>query len=289
MKEGNNSKIKGIFLIFINNLIWGTSGYVIRLFPGIDAISITWARAFFGSLFVLLWLLLTVRPISKIVKVRENLKEIFFLAVLFISTVSFMISGVKYGSISTTFFLLYTSPLFVAVFSKFILGEKVKEKDLIPLLLAAVGLVFIFGGTLAQKIRLEDIFGFLAGVSQGLMVVVGKSIGKRTPGYISSFWIYIYGAAILTPFTNFNKVFQSNLLLLILFGVLNNGLAGVAFFEGIRYTSAKEAGLLSLIDPIENSLLAFILLNEIPTVGTVVGGVLILVSMIIQEMKLEKN
>lgn len=283
----NRSKIRGIFLMLLNNIIWGTSGSVIRLIPGVDAISITWARALFGALFVLLWLLLTVRPLSRIVKVKESAKELFILALLFIATVGFMIAGVQYGSISTTFFLLYTSPMFVVVFSKFILSEKIKEKDLIPLLLAAIGLVFIFGESLTQRIRLGDIFGLLAGVSQGLMIVVGRRIGRKTPGYITPFWTYIIGMLILTPFANFNKLLQSNLPLIILFGVLNNGIAGIAFFEGLRHTSAKQAGLISLIDPIENSLLAFLILNEVPTVGSFIGGVLIIISMIVQAVESE--
>lgn len=92
---------------------------------------------------------------------------------------------------------------------------------------------------------------------------------------------------LLAPFANYQQILKSNLLLLFFYGIFNNGLAGLSFFEGIRYINAKQAGLLSLIDPIENSLLAFLFFKEIPTLGTFIGGVLILVSMIAQAVEVE--
>jgi drug/metabolite transporter (DMT)-like permease len=77
--------------------------------------------------------------------------------------------------------------------------------------------------------------------------------------------------------------------LLILYGVFNNGIAALTFFEGIRYVSAKQAGLFSLIDPIENSLLALLLFKEVPTLGAFIGGLLILLSMIAQALEAEEK
>ena len=47
----------------------------------------------------------------------------------------------------------------------------------------------------------------------------------------------------------------------------------------------SKASLLSLIDPVENVLLAVIFLSEIPTLGTAIGGILILFSIVFSSRK----
>jgi drug/metabolite transporter (DMT)-like permease len=191
--------------------------------------------------------------------------------------------------VASTVFLLYTAPIFVVVFAKFLLGEEVKEKDLLPLGLASIGLVFIFSGALGQKIMLGNIFGLLGGISWGLQIILGKKVGQKISGYISSFWMITMAIFLLSPFTHYQQILRSNLPLLILYGVFNNGIAALTFFEGIRYVSAKQAGLFSLIDPIENSLLALLLFKEVPTLGAFIGGLLILLSMIAQALEAEEK
>lgn len=289
MTKINQTKIKGVFFILLADLIWGTSAFLVKFFPNLDAISIVWARSVFGVIMMFTCLMFFLRPFSKVTKIRKQLKELFLISLTFIGTVGFMTAGVKYGTISSTIFLLYTSPIFVAVFARFFLKENVREKDLIPLGLASIGLVFIFSGALGQKIMLGNIFGLLGGISWGLQIVIGKKIGREISGYISSFWMVAIAVFLLTPFTNFRQILQSNLILLALYGCVNNGLAAFAFFEGIRFTTAKQAGILSLIDPIENSLLALLFFKEVPTLGTFIGALLILLSMVVQAMETEEK
>lgn len=279
------SRIKGIFLVLIANLIWGTSAFLVDFFPNLDSISIVFARSLFGAIFISLSIPFFVKPLSRVLKAKAYLKELILSAITFIGTVGFMTAGVKYGSVSSTMFLLYTAPIFVVVFAKFILKEKVKSKDILPMMLASIGLVFIFGGSLSGEVKLGDIFGLLGGISWGMQIIVIKKIGRNLSGYVSSFWSILFALIILSPLADYQGIFKSNLILLIMYGVINNGVAAIAFFEGIRHTSAKQAGLLSLIDPIENSLLAFTFLNEIPTLGTFIGGVLIIISMIVQAVE----
>jgi len=289
MVKINKTKLRGISLVLLANLIWGTSAFLVKFFPGLDVISIVWARSVFGALIMLAWLIFVIKPFSNVMKIKKHIKELFLVSLTFIGTVGFMTAGVKYGTVTSTIFLLYTAPIFVTVFARLFLKEKVKEKDLIPLGLASIGLVFIFSGALGQKIMLGNVFGLLGGVSWGLQIILGKKIGQKLSGYITSFWMVTIAIFLLTPFANYQQILKSNLPLLILYGVFNNGLAGLSFFEGIRYINAKQAGILSLIDPIENSLLVFLFFKEIPTLGTFIGGLLILLSMIVQAIETEEK
>lgn len=289
MTRAARSKVKGILFVLIADLIWGTSAFLVKFFPNLDPISLVWARSLFGAITVFIWLLFLIKPFSEVFKIRVKLKELFFLSLSFIGTVGFMIAGVKYGTVVSTIFLLYTAPIFVIVFAKFLLKEEVKEKDLLPLGLASIGLVFIFSGALGQKIMLGNIFGLLGGISWGLQIILGKKVGQKTSGYISSFWMITMAVFLLSPFAHYQQILRSNLLLLILYGVFNNGIAALTFFEGIRYISAKQVGLLSLIDPIENSLLALLLFKEVPTLGAFIGGLLILLSMVVQALETEEK
>jgi drug/metabolite transporter (DMT)-like permease len=289
MVSTSQKRIRGIVLVLLANLIWGTSAFLVKFFPRLDAISLVWARSIFGAIITFLWLIFFIKPFSRVTEIKKNLKELFLLSLTFIGTVGFMTAGVQYGTVTSAIFLLYTAPIFVAVFAKFFLKERVREKDLIPLGLASIALVFIFGGALGQKVMLGDVFGLLGGVSWGLQIILGKKIGQKVSGYISSFWMITMAVFLLAPFTNYPQILQSNLILLALYGAVNNGLAPLAFFEGIRFTTAKQAGILSLIDPIENSLLALLFFKEIPTLGTFIGAFLILLSMVVQAIETEER
>jgi len=260
----------------------------VRFFPGVSALSLVWGRSLFGGALLLVWSVCSIRPVGKIIDIKGNIIPILLLGLTAIGTLGFLTLGVQHGTITSTMFLLYTAPIFIIWLGKYLLNEHITQKDYLPIILAFLGLFFIFSGSLASKLVLGDVFGLLGGISWGLQIILGKKLGKKYSGLLLSLWMAIIGLILLGPTVQFQSLFSSNLVLLMIYGFVHSGIAPILFFEGIRYVSAKRAGLLSLIDPVENSILAFIIFSEIPTLGGFLGAILIVLSLITQALERKK-
>ena len=75
MVKIDKTKIRGIFLVLLANLIWGTSAFLVKFFPVLDAASIVWARSVFGALMMFAWLWFFIKPFSNAIKIKRQLKE----------------------------------------------------------------------------------------------------------------------------------------------------------------------------------------------------------------------
>lgn len=285
----NQKNIKGMGLVLFANIIWGTSAFIVKFFPDIDSISIVWSRTFFASIFLVFWLLVSFRSVKQFILKKDQIKDLLLLATTFIGTVGFMTAGAKYGTVTSTIFLLYTAPIFVVVLSKYLLKEKTKKGDDLSLILASLGLFFIFSGSLSSKLVIGDVFGLMAGISWGLQIILTKRIGSKIPTLIANFWTTFFALVILTPFANIKIVFGNQIIPLIIYGVTNNAIAGLAFYEGLKHIDTKKAGFISLIDPIENSLLALLFFKEVPALGAFLGAVMIIMSVIVSSLEIGKK
>lgn len=64
---------------------------------------------------------------------------------------------------------------------------------------------------------------------------------------------------------------------LVIMGVMNTALAFSLFMNGIKKVKAQHVGVLSYSEPIFATIYAFFLFLEIPTISTIIGGILIII------------
>ena len=69
---------------------------------------------------------------------------------------------------------------------------------------------------------------------------------------------------------------------LVLSGTVQIGLAFVLYVIAIRSVSALEAILIPVIEPLLNPLWVFLLLGEVPSLWTVIGGSVVVVSVTVR-------
>ena len=93
---------------------------------------------------------------------------------------------------------------------------------------------------------------------------------------------------LLIFFVDYQALLNTNLLLLAVYGIFHTLIAPVLFYEGIRFIKAQSLGILSFIDPVESVLLALLFLGERLTLGTVIGGIMIFLSIVVQGFFFDK-
>ena len=72
-----------------------------------------------------------------------------------------------------------------------------------------------------------------------------------------------------------------DLLFILLLGTLFTGFAHTIFINGLKNVSAYMASIITMIEPLYSILLAYIFLGESLNLGTMVGGIIILSTVVI--------
>lgn len=136
----------GPLLIIIAGSCWGTAGIFVRLFNewGMFALQIATVRTIVSAIIFALLIFITDRNLFKI-----KLKDIWcFIGTGCLGTALYNFCYYKtiaLSSLSVAATLLYTSPIFVAIFSVLLFGEKMTVRKLVALALAFGGCLMVSG------------------------------------------------------------------------------------------------------------------------------------------------
>ena len=82
---------------------------------------------------------------------------------------------------------------------------------------------------------------------------------------------------------------QSHLGLILLAGIVFTALPHALFASSLRHLSATTAGLISCLQPLYATLLAFMLLAEKPSIVTLIGGLLVVSTAFFETWSVTRN
>ena len=123
------------------------------------------------------------------------------------------------------------------------------------------------------------IFALLSAVTNASALVLVKKIMLKLNVYTMMFYRFLINTIILTPFILIGSSINTETLpLLALFGIVFAGIGITLHFEGISRIKIQRAGVLSYIDPLSATFYSILLFSEIPSIFTIIGGLLILLS-----------
>lgn len=100
---------------------------------------------------------------------------------------------------------------------------------------------------------------------------------KGYSGTQGMFYQFAIAALMFVPFapTSFGELGMHNIQLLVVFAIFFSAMAHVLFASSIGLTSARTASLVAYLQPLYGVLLSMLLLAEVPSLMTVLGGVII--------------
>jgi drug/metabolite transporter (DMT)-like permease len=179
----------------------------------------------------------------------------------------------------------YTAPIFVALLAPVFLKEKVLKKAWIAIILSSIGLWSILGMptsgetfSLADRERLGIIAGVLSGLAYALLIIIIREIASK---FSTLFIICIQNclvALILLPFVYTIPLTVQALPYMLTLGIVHSTLAPFLYVQGFHSVKANEAAILGYLEPVGAIILALVILHEVPGLGALLGGALILLS-----------
>ena len=189
---------------------------------------------------------------------------------------SINVSNVAIGLLSFSSF-----PLFTAALEPILLKQRPSRIQIIAALLILPGIYLLVPSfTLQNSATLGVAWGLLAGATFALLSVANRWLGRSYPSLTISLYQDGIAALVLLPalfLTPSSSLWTLNeLLILLILGVVCTALAHTLFIASMRSITAQAASLLASLEPVWGILFGIILLRDIPTLTTLIGGAIIL-------------
>ncbi|AHL23070.1 DMT family transporter [Thermococcus nautili] len=214
---------------------------------------------------------------SKVLR-KETMREGFLLGLTLFFGHGFQIVGLKYTTASNSAFITSLYVVFTPFIAYFLLGERVKARDVLSLAIALTGLYLISGAS--SSIGYGDLLTALCAVSFAFQIVLVQRFGEKdylSLAFWQIFWNFVLSLIFALAFEP--RVFPREVLPWL--GLLYTALFGtvIAFTLQVKYqkhTTAYKAALIYSMEPIFGSLSAFAILGERFTRRALAGAFLIM-------------
>jgi len=217
-----------------------------------------------------------------------------FLAIHFAS----WITSLGYTSVASSVVLVSTTPLWVALLSPFTIKEPLSRPILVGMVVALAGGIIIglsdscsWNGTnlvcpqLFDFVKGDAFKGDMLALLGALMAACYLIIGRRLRAGTSllTYIFLVYGMAAVVLVTIMLAIGESPLGYspksygwIILMALIPQLLGHTSFNWALAYLSAAVVSISLLGEPIGSSILAYIFLDETPSVMKIIGAILIL-------------
>jgi len=192
----------------------------------------------------------------------------------------------KLTTAANAIFLQGSAPLYVLLLSPWLLGERIRLRQMAFMATLGVGMVLFFVGNqpvvaTAPNPMAGNILGAACGLSWALTIMglrwigrgrddAGATIAAVCCGNLTAALITLPMALPIAAST------PTDWAIVVFLGVFQIGVAYAFLVRGISRVPAIEASLILLAEPVLNPLWAWAVHGEVPTVWAAVGGAIIL-------------
>ena len=198
----------------------------------------------------------------------------FLLSVHWISFFqSIQISTVAVGLLS---FSCY--PVLTAFLEPLFFKEKLTKVNIFYALLCILGIFLIIPRfELENTIYRGVLWGIFSGVTFAVLTILNRKFSQQLSSLLIAFYQDLFATFLLLPFFFIiqPRLNSRDILLLFLLGVFCTAGAHSLFIKGMRYIKAQTASIINSLEPVYGIILAFLLLHEVPSLRTLLGGAVI--------------
>lgn len=223
---------------------------------------------------------------------KQEMLTLFLLgAVGYVSHSFCYFNALLHASSSVVALLLYTYPALVMLGSALCLKEKITLQNVICLCFALAGAFVIVGAEWNASPK-GIILAVLTAIFYSTYILVSSRIVKAGMGLPSSAFIMLGAAAVYGAMnwsSGFNPPTQwSGLMAIGMIALISTVLAFWAFFTGMEKTGPTTAALVSILEPVVTVFSSVIILSEKITANIMVGGCLVLISLLVTVISVQE-
>ena len=282
---------KGYLYILIAGTLWATLGLLgdILMKNGLTPEQVAFVRLFLGFVVLSVYCRAKNRELLKISK-----KGIVYSVIIGIICQGLFnlcyFNAIKSVGVSVAAVLLYTSPLFLALFSKLVYKENINLNKIVSLLVCFIGAIFAVTGGKLDISGLSTtgiIMGILSAITYALMPIISKDALKENNSITILIYGFLFGALFMLPFSKPMEMvlyldnFKVVVAMLVL-GIVPAALAYIFYVEGIgKGVELSIAGVIASIELVVSAFIGWTVIGEAFSIVKLLGVALMVISSII--------
>ena len=275
METKRNTAIK---YMIIASVLWSIGGIFIKLINW-NPMAIAGSRSAIAAPVMMVYL--------KKFKFKIN-KSMLICACSYSLLVILFVSANKLTTSANAILLQFTSPVWVALLSRAILKQKISRIDGITIIFVILGMIMFFIDELEMSYLLGNILAILSGIVMAGMILLFQQQKENSLVEITLLGNVIT-AIVGIPFYFISSPGMESVLPLFILGVFQLGIPYLLYVLAIPNVTAIDAVLIPVLEPLLNPLWVFIFAKESPTLFSLLGGGLVLLSVTVRGIIMSKK
>lgn len=258
---------RAILLALIASILWSSGGLLVKL-PEWNPLAISGGR----SLVALLILL----PVARI-RLKRITRLTLLSGLFYAATLTTYVLANRMTTAANTILLQYTAPIYVALLSWWLLGERVRRRDWSAVGLVMLGVGLLLSGDLGTGSSTGNLLALLSGVCFSLLLITLRMQKDAHP--LDAIVIgNLIGAVVAIPAYLPIPPDPTSLSAVVALGVFQVALPYIIYSHAIRAITAVEAVLIKGVEPVLNPIWVLLVIGERPTRLALLGGAVVLVT-----------
>lgn len=287
-------------IVLLSGIMWGIIGIFVHKLREFNftSVQISALRWIFSAVIVLVAVL-----VYDWKKLKIKLRDVWMFAFIGICSSlamsTFYFLSMERTSVAVSDVLLYTSPIWVMIFSAVFLKEKITAKKALSIMLAFAGCAFV-SGVFEQKNTSFNVLGILLGICSGIAYSLYSVAGKIILGKYDRITLTVYnfifaavGALFIINVPQTAKAIAVNAGALKPIAMLAVTGTVVPFFmytAALKHLSPSGAAVLCCIEPVSATAVSVFVIGEKLSIMQFLGIVFIMFAIVyIQLVSGEKN
>ena len=276
-------KRKGELLMLACAVMWSISGIIIKYIDW-SPFTIAGARSLISAVVVVVFMMATkLKPVVN----RNSVISGVFLS----GCITCFVVANKLTTAANAIVLQYIAPVFVLIITAVFLKQKLKKMEIGVVAFTFGGIVLFFLGEISFGGMLGNFVAIFSGLCMAICFIVNGTIeiDARMTGILVA---HLITAAIGIPLglATYNTVVTSqDLILILILGVVQLGIPYVLYAMAASRISPLSCALIGMIEPLLNPIWVAVFYGEIPGLFALIGGVVVIVSVVVYNVWDEKQ
>lgn len=200
----------------------------------------------------------------------------------------FWMESFSHTTVASAMILTALEPVFVVIGAYFLFKEKTSKVGIISILIAVSGSVIIASGDIgvSKTALYGDLLSVLGTVAVSVHMLAGQDLCRKMPPIIYSFAVFLIGGLVLVVYNicanvSLTQYDTKDWWIFLLLALIPNIFGHALFNWLLKYVDATTISMAILGEPIGAIILAYFLLGEMTTVSQLVGGMIVMISVMI--------
>ena len=277
---------KGSLLAFVAVMFITPDSLFIRL-SSIDTWGLVFYRGIIPFFTVFFGMLLIYRLNFFKILMTSGIHGIIYIITFSITNITFVVS-IENTNVANTLVMIATAPMLSAILGAIFLKEPPDKKTLISIIITFLSIIYIFFDSLKLGNFYGDILGFITAIGLAVGAVTIRSAKSKNlvpAAVVGKMLVATFALLFVENFALINQ----DLIIVPLICILCVAIPFVLVTIAPRFIPAAEVNLFFLLETIIGPIWVWLIIKEQPSVETLFGGVVIIITIAIHSFLKLRN